>query len=305
LALIMLKVFARDLPPAPRFLLRTVVVSAAIGIAAACFTWLPADAQPVLLATLMPARILNYDVMVLAPLLIGLLGRWHERLASQLLLALFLAALLFNARSPFAVRALEPMLVMEMALVATALISLVPPFRPQKLVYAGCVGIMLVAASATLRQFRPSSYYRDRTNDPLFAPMAAETEGVALSAGSYQLVQLYTRRPMLIDGGGIDTVTYAPDTGRRCGAFFATSRGRFLSSAELGPRIVHASARGRQACMGAFSPEKWQGHRRVRVSQILTSVRTTSKLPIVAEEGCFVAQDTGSGSLKLQAETGK
>ena len=73
--------------------------------------------------------------------------------------------------------------------------------------------IVLIAMGLTLRISRPTTFYRDRTNDLFFAAVAAETEGVVLTGGSYQLVQLYTHRPVLIDGGGLDTVTYAPETG--------------------------------------------------------------------------------------------
>src|SRR5262249_36916768 len=75
------------------------------------------------------------------------------------------------------------------------------------------LAVTLAAAMLTLGIRRPASFYRDRTNDAFFATAAAETQAVVLTAGSYQLVQLYTRRPVLIDGGGLDTVTYAPDTG--------------------------------------------------------------------------------------------
>ena len=43
--------------------------------------------------------------------------------------------------------------------------------------------------------------------------MAADRRGLTVTAGSFQLVQLYTRRPVLIDSGALDTVVYAPEGG--------------------------------------------------------------------------------------------
>ncbi len=237
----------------------------------------------------MPARILNYNVMVLAPLLIGLLGRWRERLPSQLVLALFLAALLLNANGPFAFPWLDPMHILEAAIVATALIGMVPAFRPQKLLYAGCVAVMLVSAFQTLRHVRPSSYYRDRTNEPVFGAMAAETEGLALTAGSYQLVQLYTRRPILLDGGATDTVAYAPDTGP---AMRRILRDVYEIDFFNPPRQAHGASmlphEYVRPVWNRFSLEKWQDIRRVyNVTQILTSTGYNLKLPIVADDGTF------------------
>src|SRR6202008_2916570 len=44
--------------------------------------------------------------------------------------------------------------------------------------------------------------FRDRTNDGLFAT-AARSGGMLLTGGSLHLAQLRTRRPVLIDGGGL------------------------------------------------------------------------------------------------------
>jgi hypothetical protein len=288
-ALLMLRVGGRNAPAPRKFLLRTVVVGATLGVVAACFTWLPADRQPVILSTLMPARILNYNVMVLVPLLIGSLAHWRGRLPAQLWLAVVLAALLMNAQGVFAVAFLDPLVILAIAVVGTASVVVLPAFRPRPVVYAASVAIMLVAAAQTLRQIRPASYYLDRTNDPLFATLAAETEGVALGAGSYQLIQLYTRRPVLIDGGGIDTVTYAPDTGPAMRRILRDVYDVDFFNPPVWARGVsmlpHVAVR---RVWERFSLQKWQDIRRVYdVTQILTSTEYNLKLPIVAEEGTF------------------
>jgi hypothetical protein len=55
--------------------------------------------------------------------------------------------------------------------------------------------------------------FRDRTNDSFFAAIAAERRGLVLTGGSYHLLQLRTRRPVLLDGGGLDALPYAVEAG--------------------------------------------------------------------------------------------
>ena len=49
--------------------------------------------------------------------------------------------------------------------------------------------------------------FKDWTNNPVFAE-AARGDGVLLTGGDLHLVQLRTRRPVLLDGGGLDGVAY-------------------------------------------------------------------------------------------------
>ena len=49
--------------------------------------------------------------------------------------------------------------------------------------------------------------FKDRTNNEVLAKVAAG-EGLLLTGGDLHLVQLKTRRPVLIDGGGLDGLAY-------------------------------------------------------------------------------------------------
>ncbi len=56
------------------------------------------------------------------------------------------------------------------------------------------------------------AHFSDRTNDVFFADIAARP-GVLLVAGDLHLIQLRTRRPVLLDTGALDTVMYSLETG--------------------------------------------------------------------------------------------
>jgi len=309
IALVWLKLFKSDLSAARQFFLRTVAAAAALGLAASAFTWIPADHQPVLLSMLMPARLLNFNVMVICPLVVGLLSRQRDDVLGEALLALFLAALLVNTRSMLDWHLLNPMPV----LVFGALAAVVPrksglekgagvlfsanglqkrspgPFLRSLFRYAAA-GVCAVAAVLTLRIHRPaSSVYRDRTNDPFFAAVASEQQGLVLTGGSYQLVQLYTRRPVLIDGGGLDSMTYAPDTGPATAAILRDVYDiDFFNPppwAKGSSLLPHDYVK---AVWARFSSAKWQEiGRAYHVTQVLTRSDYNLQLPVAAEEGSF------------------
>lgn len=54
----------------------------------------------------------------------------------------------------------------------------------------------------------------DRTDSQIYR-MASEQKGILLTAGDMHLVQLVTRRPVLLDGGALDMFNYIPETGPR------------------------------------------------------------------------------------------
>ena len=78
---------------------------------------------------------------------------------------------------------------------------------------AATAAVLAIAVALGWRIAGPRSIFRDRTNDPFYQAVAADRRGLTVTAGSFQLVQLYTRRPVLIDSGALDTMVYAPEGG--------------------------------------------------------------------------------------------
>ena len=79
--------------------------------------------------------------------------------------------------------------------------------------FRGALAPLAATVVITLGFSRPRSLiFRDRTNDVFFGQVAAG-HGLLLTAGDLHLIQLKTRRPVLLDGGGLDGVMYSLEAG--------------------------------------------------------------------------------------------
>ena len=313
LAILWLIGFARDLPRPALFLFRVAALAGIASLAIVFLTWLPADRMPMTLSILMPGRLLNLDIVLIGPLLIGLVAVYRHRRSAQLLLVALLAGLVLTRKSllwrwvaerggqPWDVR-IDPVLLFEAAALAILCLALwqatreriegaadrIPRTTPAGwLVPAGTLAVCVVALASGWRIAGPYSIFRDRTNDPFYQTVAADRRGLTLTAGSFQLVQLYTRRPVLIDSGALDTMVYAPESGPATARIVTDVYGidffdppREMRSSSLIPhdanRLTWSASR--------FSAQRWREVRRTyNVSQIVTRSDYELDLPMVAE----------------------
>ena len=318
LGLIWLIGFRDRLPPSAAFLLRVIVGGAVLGLAMAAVSWIPPDKLPLTLLMLMPTRLLNFNGMIFVPLLIGLLGLYSRLFWGRLLMAVLLVGLLLSPRSmiwewsaanrwAWLQNGFDPLIVMEMTSVGLVCLgaadwarrrqSDVPAVAPEGAVVTlvkGGLWIVSFAAVAltgflTLR-LRPDTtdYFRDRTNNPFFAAVAAEREGMVLTAGSFQLVQLYTRRPVLLDGA-LDTLPYASESGPAMQRILLDVYGADLlnppeEARKKGvlPRAFH------RGLWEQYSRARWQQIRRTYdVHVIVTPGDWLLDLPVAAEGSGF------------------
>jgi hypothetical protein len=305
--------FRDRLPKGAAFLLRMTILAALVGVATAYASWIPPEKIPTALLTLMPSRILNFNAMIIVALLIGLVGIYQEYLLGRLLLAAMLVSLLFSGRSMFwewslmaaprwLTRALEPIFVLEMTAIGLVCLAAAdwvrrrrdagamaagPATRLTKLTLsAASVAAILLTAFLTLRLHPDvTGYFRDRTNDEFFATIAAEREGLVLTAGTYSNVQLFTRRPVLL-AGALDTMAYAPESGPAMQRILLDVYGADLLNPPDGawrksvlPRAIHRDLWERN------SRQRRQEIRRAwDVRVILTPVDWVLDLPLVAEQ---------------------
>ena len=88
------------------------------------------------------------------------------------------------------------------------------PLHPLHLSHPLHLVVLAFVVLMTLHQHaeRSGAHFNDRTNDVFFADVAARS-GVLLLAGDLHLIQLRTRRPVLLDTGALDTVMYSLETG--------------------------------------------------------------------------------------------
>lgn len=329
IALLGLRGFASRLSIGASLLLRTVVVSACVGLSVVALSHIPPERLPLTLLTLMPARLLNLNVMLFVPLLFGVFGliRREGGDASSILptiadgpailfamLALSLGLLVSQFSMlwdppptaswwPAALGRPNPVLVIEAAaILACSLLLLAMPRSasggsggsgsvrnalPEAAVLVAVAAVMLFAAVQSWR-LRPHEVLRDWTNDPLYAVAKAEPEGVMAVGGGFNLAQLQTRRPVVINPGGLDAVSYAPES--------APALARVLRDV-YDIDLVHPPAaipRGAGAIPPEFNRRVWEGFSRAKwqeirqtynITQVLTPGNYELDLPVIAQSG--------------------
>jgi hypothetical protein len=102
---------------------------------------------------------------------------------------------------------------------------------------------------------------------------AAAGEGMLLTGGDLHLVQLRTRRPVLLDGGGLDALPYALEAGPAMSQILREVYGIDLfrppPQARGGGRVPPGVNR---AIWERYSPDRWREiRRRYHVTQVLTN----------------------------------
>ena len=289
--------------PAALFFLRFVIVTAVVSLALVFVTWIPPDKLPTLLLVLMPGRVLNFDAFVYVALLIGLIGS-VKKLWSYALLLVLTAGLAvgdhtmlwdqFRAYDAWAPHFLRPLWMISAASILVVIGGLLSRRNPSRasgslwggpMLRAGTIAIMVATTAVLLTFSRPRSLiYRDRTNDVFFARVAAG-QGLLATAGDLHLIQLKTRRPVLLDGGGLDGLMYSLDGG--------PAMVRILQEV-YGLDVLHPpdEARGAGRIPPLATQKVWEGYsqnrwREIRarygVTQVLTYADWELNLPIAAQ----------------------
>jgi hypothetical protein len=301
LAILADRVFRATLSPSARLLLRAAATGGAGSLVFAMWAGLSPSTLPDVLLLAMPGRLLNAGVFMAGAIVIGLAGSRRTRLADQIVLLFLAAGLVVSSHSllwdvvgsrPWR---LDPLAVATLA----AVLSLVlewrgrggePPARSIRRGVRIATAATLAAAAvvATVHvvrdQPRRAEIFRDRTNDPVFAA-AAGSEGPLLTAGELFLIQLRTRRPVLLDGGTLDTLPYALEQGPAMDRILKDVYGVDLFNpppeARGGGRVPHEFSR---RVWESYSPDKWREIRRTYgVRQVLAPADWKLALPRIAE----------------------
>lgn len=317
--------FADDVPGPARFLLRLVVVSAALGLVLAGVSWIPPDRLPPWLLILMPARLLNFNVLIFGAVLLGIIGAYRRTRWGGPLMLLMVMALMLGARSglwsfagahegiagriPGVVRpdSTSSVVFVGGLLVVAALMAgwrragltarageVARRQRPAALVVrTASLAVIAAAAALTWTLPVPRGFgLLDRTNDQLFR-MVSEGEGLLMTGGDLHLIQLRTRRPVLLDGGGLDALPYAIES--------APEMERMLRDV-YSVDLLHPpeEARYRGTLPHEFVKHVWEGYpleRWQRIAetygarQVLTSGDWDLKLPVLVRGRTLTVYD--------------
>jgi hypothetical protein len=318
LALVWLVGFRRELARSRVLLLAIVAAGAVLSLSFVVLSRVPPEQLPHALLIFMPTRLLNFNTMCFVPFLFGMLATLRIGFWSHALTAALTAGLLLSGRSmlwewveqraPVWHSPLGQLLLIggvTIAVLGFAIAELMRLRRADRgptesagtqasrLVIRGAQFVTAsVCVAAVLLTWRIRSDVRllDRTNDAFMAEVAANRTGLTATAGSFRLIQLRTRRPVLLDGGSLNILSYAPKGGpamnRILRDVYAIDLFDPPPAVPRGAGILpHEAHRARWE---GFSPEAWQQIRRVHnVTQVLTQPRWELNLPVVAQDSSF------------------
>jgi hypothetical protein len=132
----------------------------------------------------------------------------------------------------------------------------------------------------------------DRTNNETLAEVA-ERRGMLATGGDITLIQLRTRRPVLVDGGGLDGLPYALEAGPALERIL-----RDVYAIDLFNPPEQARGRGtipsdvNKVTWERFSLDQWQWIRKTYdVTQVMTPPGWALALPVAARTRAFVVYD--------------
>jgi hypothetical protein len=266
----------------------------------------------------MPTRLLNINAMAYGAVLFGLIGVHRTRLWSSILLVLLAGGLLLGRESMLwnaglatyfsGVRGwLVALPVLAAVTIGLVVLRSVPPSpvspvadsagwaRSFPLLFGRLATLALLTFAAVhALGLKSQTPLLDRTNQPFFAFVGQDRSGLLATAGDFHLVQLLTRRPVLLNSGALDTISYAPESGP---AMYRALRDVYGIDLLQPPRQV---ARGLGAIphgfnrpvWESFSREKWRNIRRdYNVTQVLTEVNYELALPVAAQFRNFKLYD--------------
>lgn len=162
-------------------------------------------------------------------------------------------------------------------------------FRFASLAALACVCCYFSGAKLIGQAAAGRARLRDRTNDPLLAAVSQGT-GLALTASRIELLQLQTRRGVLLYGAAMNQLTYVPDSAPKMNEILRRIYGDDL----LSPRppgwvrcggLMMDSGRGLWA---EREPEEWiRLAREFGFSDVVTYADWTVKLPLVARNNKY------------------
>jgi hypothetical protein len=297
-----------------RLLLRITAAGSLLALGMIPLSWIPPDHLPAPLLVLMPGRYLNFAAMTFVALIFGLLTSRRE-LWSSFVLLLLTCGLLASDRSMLweflehhhglryhsHVRPLHIVWMATAALLAGAALKSKEqraksrePSHPLHPLHLSHLFLLSLVVLMTMHQHGELSgaHFHDRTNDVFFADIS-RAPGVLLVAGDLHLIQLRTRRPVLLDTGALDTVMYSLETGASMQRMLREIYGLDLlhppADAVGAGRIPALSHRD---TWERYSPEQWRAIRRdFGVTQVLAYSDWTLQLPVASQSRRLLLYD--------------
>ena len=283
--------------------LRIVVVGGIVSLGFAAWSHLPPAWMPDAILSLMPGRMLNVHIMLVGVLLIGLIAATGPGLPSRAALLVVATGLLLCRTSLLwklldrppvvdfgASGVLRIGAVMYFALLLLARTTEKRAGRHLPSAFAGVavLAALLAIADAVRGATARAGQMTDWRSDLVLAA-ASQGSGPLLTGGDLFLVQLRTRRALLIDGSTLDTLPYALEAGPITQQILTDVYQIDLfdppAEAKWGGRIP---PRLNRSIWSRFSRERWTSvGRAYGVTQVLTPAEWGLDLPVVARSREF------------------
>jgi hypothetical protein len=295
-----------------QLVLRFVAASGALSLVLAAASQIPPDRLPAWFVIAMPGRMLNLNLLLWSAVLVGLAARYRRAGAGGPVLLLVTLALLFGNRSglwTFGEFGQPPLGGLPASLrpnattvliVGPALVFLVASLarRSGRFAHgwhASTVAVLTVSALLMAMLERPVWFdMTDWHDDQLFRHLSQQS-GLLLSGGDLHLIQLRSRRPVLLDGGGLDALPYATEAAPEMERIL-----RRVYGIELLNPPEEARLRGTippeltRRIWEAYSPDEWQRiATEFGVRQVVTPHDWTLQLPLEVRSRTLSVYDIG------------
>ena len=286
----------KEIPRHVLFVLRIVVVCAIGGIA---FSVIPLRSLPLMVHVLMPTRMLNMAVLLFCGVLIGLLSRFQHRFSIQWCLTAFITTLglvgmqvLSHDWVPVSLYSVPFLLIVSLS-VPHDQVKASSIKNTMAVVLKGITLLIVVLIMGVVikniynnRHRFSDALHDDWVHDAFFQEVA-HGEGLLLTAPGIDLIQLRTRRPLLLNSESIDILVYTPEIGPEFNRMLRQIYGVDLFTNEScssipPPEISKLLWEGR-------SIEEWRTIKEeFEVYDIITYSDWTLPLPITAHNGQFI-----------------
>jgi len=306
LATIYIKYFKTLYQEETRLIFKTSIIYTLVGTVGAILTNLPPQYVPDILLILMPARILNFNVLICICYFFGLLGlaknsRSIQLLVGFLLLVLVGVPIIFNQNIPqiysfYSVLITFLLVLFLITLRGTRLLNVMtktPKFCNS--LYLSVILILLFCPFIVIRnginnwQYKNNFYFRDKTND-LFYSEVSKGKGILLtSSNCCRLIQLKTRRPMLYNGDTFDDLVYMPQLGPTIKDLFQEIHGiDFFNRPKKWGHLYHLHPSAGKKLWEARSKTDWiLLAKKYHFSQIVTYHDWNLQLPMTAKNNQY------------------
>ena len=236
ISLLMLSCYRKDFDMYGCFLLRAMVVSGALSLVGVALTWFP-NKVPEILLICMPGRFINLSILASSALILGLMGRyWHLPLVRALIFFhllyvpfnWFIVPFFTNDKYGWRLEHWREIVVVGTLLLALRIAKTIASkglIKPHYNRYEARSGsrfnlelgaalvLMLIGLSwlPLLDKSHHLSPFHPQRSDVLSA--ASNGRGILITAPGMELVQLRTRRPLLLNIASLDQISYFPASG--------------------------------------------------------------------------------------------